>query len=155
MREATLFWMSLVLVAFEGCTRLSRGPEERELALSEARQEDDDGPIEMSEGVGERGPAVAEDLGRAEVVALDGENAARAIRVDVDEDGVDAELDCDDLDDTVSPLAHEIRCNGGDENCNGVDDCDRDGDGFRDVDDLDPDVPAEGPVGPPLAPRWP
>jgi len=40
-------------------------------------------------------------------------------------------------------------------NCNGVDDCDRDGDGFRDVDDPEPDVPAGAPLRLPDGPRWP
>jgi hypothetical protein len=55
----------------------------------------------------------------------------------------------------VSPRASEVRCNGADENCNGVDDCDRDQDGLRDVDDPEPDAVNEAPPPPPHSERWP
>lgn len=60
---------------------------------------------------------------------------------DADGDGVRADLDCDDGDPGVSPIAPDIHCDGIDENCNGFDECDRDADGALDQDDPDPDDP--------------
>ena len=55
-----------------------------------------------------------------------------------------ADVDCDDLDARVGPLALETFCDGRDDNCNGFDECDRDGDGSDDSVDLAPDDPSVG-----------
>jgi Putative metal-binding motif len=58
--------------------------------------------------------------------------------VDIDQDGVPASHDCDDLDPTRHPGAIDIQCDGIDQNCDGHDSCDHDGDGFEDTVDCDP-----------------
>ena len=70
---------------------------------------------------------------------------AQALAVDVDEDGYDSVLDCNDLDPAVNPGATEV-CNGRDDNCDTVVDegFDVDGDGASqctgDCDDDNADV---------------
>ena len=59
--------------------------------------------------------------------------------IDGDGDGVVQRYDCNDADPEVFPLAVDVRCDGRDQNCNGFDECDRDGDGALDVHDCDPD----------------
>lgn len=63
---------------------------------------------------------------------------------DRDADGVPALHDCDDGNNLVHPMMHEVRCDGIDQNCDGRDDCDRDHDGVLDPDDCDPDDRASG-----------
>ena len=69
----------------------------------------------------------------------------QALAIDMDGDGYDAVLDCNDLDPDVNPAATET-CNGHDDNCDGsVDEgFDGDGDGVSqctgDCDDADPAV---------------
>lgn len=169
--------MILAVAVMAGCSTQSPEPERRKQALAledEAVGED----LPVSRGVGESGWAgSADDRDRDGVPAAsdldDGDElvhssldavpcgedheacAERAEDIDVDGDGVGARNDCDDLDPSVSPASTEQRCNGEDENCNGVDDCDQDGDGLRDVDDPEPDLPAVDPLFPADPPRWP
>lgn len=98
-----------------------------------------------------------DDLDEAAEAHAQGDRAelAEPVDVDVDGDGVAEGWDCDDLDATVSPNVAEIRCNERDENCNGVDDCDRDGDGMRDADDPLPDEFGVGELPARDSPRWP
>jgi hypothetical protein len=69
---------------------------------------------------------------------------------DVDEDGYDANEDCDDEDATVYPGATEVPYDGIDQDCSGEDLTDVDGDGYdaevvggNDCDDDDPDINPE------------
>jgi len=71
-----------------------------------------------------------------------GPSPDRRCGIDADRDGVVALYDCNDADATVSPLALETRCDGRDQNCDGVDTCDRDHDGALDAEDCAPDNPA-------------
>lgn len=152
---ATLLLAGVLL----GCPNEQLSVDGQRLALAAAEAPQD--PPEV-QGVGTLGPPLAGDqydpataVGQADAVG-GGEGVLGLEPVaDVDGDGVAAADDCDDLDPTVSPLAFELLCDGVDENCNGIDDCDRDGDGFMDVDDPEPDVPDEEPPRDPDPPRWP
>lgn len=147
----TLWCECLAAMALAACAHDGGPGVGRELGLEDDAVEGDG----VVHGIGELGWAVPEEEVLARAGAREAEDLAPERPVDVDRDGVPAQNDCDDLDPTVSPLAQEIRCNNSDENCNGVDDCDRDGDGFRDVDDPEPDVPAGAPLRLPDGPRWP
>lgn len=72
------------------------------------------------------------------------ETRVASCAIDEDGDGVVQKYDCNDADPEVFPLATDIRCDGKDQNCNGFDECDRDGDGHYDVHDCDPDDAAVG-----------
>lgn len=61
--------------------------------------------------------------------------------VDDDQDGVPASHDCDDHDATRHPGAFDVMCDGIDQNCDGVDSCDHDKDGFVDSIDCAPSDP--------------
>lgn len=57
---------------------------------------------------------------------------------DADGDGFMANVDCNDSDSAIRPWAAEVYCDGVDQNCNHVDECDTDGDSFLDDLDCDP-----------------
>jgi hypothetical protein len=61
--------------------------------------------------------------------------------IDADGDGVGTLFDCDDFNPDLAPGIAEIRCDGEDQNCDGMDDCDTDGDGVLDRDDCFPEDP--------------
>lgn len=163
-RQAVQLSLTLLsCLSAAGCDREAASVERGEQALAAEAGEhyEDLGVVDVVAERGTPSPPVDEAIeeglgggaaGRGE--DRDGMGAAVA-PADVDGDGVPAAFDCDDLDHTVSPLASEIPCNGADENCNGVDDCDRDGDGFRDVDDPEPAVPQADPPPSSDGSRWP
>lgn len=62
--------------------------------------------------------------------------------VDADGDGVPADRDCDESNPHIYWTAPEVQCDGIDQNCDGVDTCDRDLDGYVDAIDCDPSDPA-------------
>lgn len=151
-------------LALPGCLRQQDdGAARHEAALGERQEREEDG-VEALQGEGgwavpretfARGADQGVDDPVPPDCGPDDVDGCRPRPVDVDGDGVRAELDCDDLDATVSPLAHETHCNGLDENCNGVDDCDSDHDGFHDADDPHPRQADLTPSGQSDPHRWP
>lgn len=93
------------------------------------------------------GVAVAEPVGRGGVPCdapgVTSEELAGCPR-DVDGDGAREDIDCDDTDPRVHPLARETVCDDLDQNCDGHDTCDHDGDGVVDWVDPAPDDPDVG-----------
>lgn len=67
---------------------------------------------------------------------------ANNCHVDADGDGRPSPLDCDDTNPARYRLATEVFCDGVDQDCDGLDPCDRDGDGTLDRMDCEPDNPA-------------